>query len=323
METGTKSSLRAADRLGQTLAALARLLDQMMNDVQAVSSEFRERIQQTAQDTETAVQELADERLKAAVDEAVRETERNTRAQVSEELHSRSKQETASAVAAVRKELTAECDRLKEEIDRLKEELDLLRQATVEWDKERTRLLADHKRANDLLEQTRNEHDRALAESDEAAAIALELQVSTAADRVRQELTARFNLEREQLIAERDRANKSLAEQNTEYQQMVASSEEAAESHKKSLAAAQQQWDSERAKMAAEAQKAQQKAAEKPAAATEAVAKEVGRVEGLIKEISEVIEDPSTELSVVIRKNAERAELESYLRGVRFSIQGR
>jgi hypothetical protein len=316
METATKSSLRAADRLGQTLAALARLLDQMMNDVQAVSSEFQERIQQTAQDTEAAVQELADERLKAAVDEAVRETERNTRAQVSEELHSRFKQDTASAVAAVRTEMNAE-------IDRIKEELDLLRQATVEWDKERTRLLADHKRANDLLEQTKNEHDRALAESDEAAAIALDLQVATAVDRVRHELTARFDLEREQLTAERERANRALAEQNTEYQQMVASSEEAAESHKKSLAAAQQQWEAERTKMAAEAQKAQQKAAEKPAAANEALAKEVARVEGLIKEISEVIEDPATELSVVIRKNAERAELESYLRGVRFTMQAR
>jgi hypothetical protein len=315
METGTKS-LRAADRLGQTLAALARLLDQMMNDVQAVSSEFQERIQQTAQDTEAAVQELADERLKAAVDEAVRETERNTRAQVSEELHSRFKQDTASAVAAVRTEMNAE-------IDRIKEELDLLRQATVEWDKERTRLLADHKRANDLLEQTKNEHDRALAESDEAAAIALDLQVATAVDRVRHELTARFDLEREQLVAERERANRALAEQNTEYQQMVTSSEEAVESHKKSLAAAQQQWEAERTKMAAEAQKAQQKAAEKPAAANEALAKEVARVEGLIKEISEVIEDPATELSVVIRKNAERAELESYLRGVRFTMQSR
>jgi hypothetical protein len=38
----------------------------------------------------------------------------------------------------------------------------------------------------------------------------------------------------------------------------------------------------------------------------------------LIQEISKVVEDPETELSVVIRKNVERAELESYLRGLRF-----
>jgi hypothetical protein len=318
METATKSSLRAADRLGQTLAALARLLDQMMNDVKAVNAEFQERVQQTAQDTETAIQELADERLKAAVEEA----ERNTRAEVSEDLQAQFKQETSAAIEAVRRDLTAERDRISEE-------LDLLRQAAVEWDKERTKLLADYQRANDLLEQSKDEHHRALAESDEAAAIALELQVSTAADRVRNELSARFDLEREKLIAERDRANKALAEQNTEYQQLISASEEAAEGHRKAMTAAQQQWDAEKGKLSAETQKAQQKAEAAAAAipdksaANAALASEVARVEDLIKEISEVIEDAATELSIVIRKNAERAELESYLRGVRFNMQSR
>ena len=50
---------------------------------------------------------------------------------------------------------------------------------------------------------------------------------------------------------------------------------------------------------------------------------EVARIEGLIEGISRAIEDPDTELSVVIRKNAERAELDSYLRGVRFAIPDR
>src|SRR5262249_27190279 len=47
---------------------------------------------------------------------------------------------------------------------------------------------------------------------------------------------------------------------------------------------------------------------------------EVTRIENWIKEISQIIEDRDTELSIVIRKNAERAELESYLRGLRFAI---
>jgi hypothetical protein len=51
----------------------------------------------------------------------------------------------------------------------------------------------------------------------------------------------------------------------------------------------------------------------------EAINAEVSRVQALIQGISKLIEDPNTELSVVIRKNAERAELESYLRGVRFN----
>ena len=64
--------------------------------------------------------------------------------------------------------------------------------------------------------------------------------------------------------------------------------------------------------------------AAKPGASvsTGALTKEIERVEGLIKEISDLIENPSTELSTVIRKNVERAELESYLKGIRFALNG-
>ena len=55
---------------------------------------------------------------------------------------------------------------------------------------------------------------------------------------------------------------------------------------------------------------------------TEALNKEIERVEGLIKQISDLIENPATELSTVIRKNVERAELESYLKGIRFALNG-
>src|SRR2546422_11408662 len=43
METvGTKPALRATDRLRQTVAALAKLLDQTMIDIQALDSELQE-----------------------------------------------------------------------------------------------------------------------------------------------------------------------------------------------------------------------------------------------------------------------------------------
>jgi hypothetical protein len=53
---------------------------------------------------------------------------------------------------------------------------------------------------------------------------------------------------------------------------------------------------------------------------SEAVTKEIERVEGLVQQISDLIENPVTELSTVIRKNVERAELESYLKGIRFAL---
>ena len=47
---------------------------------------------------------------------------------------------------------------------------------------------------------------------------------------------------------------------------------------------------------------------------------EFARVEGKIAEIARLIDDPSTELSLVIRKNVERAELDAYLKGILFSL---
>lgn len=52
----------------------------------------------------------------------------------------------------------------------------------------------------------------------------------------------------------------------------------------------------------------------------ETMTKEVERVETLIAQISSLMEDPAVELSTIIRKNVERAELESYLKGIRFAL---
>jgi len=46
---------------------------------------------------------------------------------------------------------------------------------------------------------------------------------------------------------------------------------------------------------------------------------EVERVQNLISEIGRKIDDPATDLSTVIRKNVERAELNAYLRGIEFT----
>jgi chromosome segregation ATPase len=127
------------------------------------------------------------------------------------------------------------------------------------------------------------------------------------------EITAEWDADRTRLNGELDRLTKSSA-----------------------------QWEVERARLNGElerlarVQAATQMEAEKALAAvksisaskgggpvnSEALAKEIARVEGLIKEISDLIENPATELSTVIRKNVERAELESYLKGIRFAVNG-
>jgi hypothetical protein len=55
---------------------------------------------------------------------------------------------------------------------------------------------------------------------------------------------------------------------------------------------------------------------------SEGLQKEMERVESLIKQISTLMEDASTDLSTVIRKNVEKSELESYLKGIRFALNG-
>jgi hypothetical protein len=351
METiSTKPALIATNRLRQTLAAVARLLDQSMNDVSVVDSEYQARISQAAQEAEATLEQRIAERLKSAIDDA----EQNTRVLVTEELEGRLKEEIADAVG----------------------------HAAAEWERERAQMTADVQRANQLLEQSREEYNRELAETDEAAAIALDRQIVTAVERVRTELRARWDAERTQLVAERDRAIHSLAERDSEHQRMLADVQRVAgDNLDDKMAKALEQWEMERAELIAEIQRAQHESAEsasnhqrqlsgavdrvrsefveeqerlrreleqakracahlrqmveankqqspprfdngqaKSSVETQALHAEVARIEGLIEGISRVIEDPDTELSVVIRKNAERAELESYLRGVRFAI---
>ena len=331
METVAKPALRATDRLRQTLAALARLLDQTMNDIQALDSEFQQRILQTAQETEASLEQQTAERLKFAVEEA----EQNTRALLTEELQARFDLQLGP-MEAERKELTAETEELRQEVERLK-------QAAADWESERTHLLSESQRAAQLMEQSRDEHNRAIAETDEAAAIALERQIATAVNRVRSELTARFDSERAQLLAERNRAQQRLAEAAAEYEQKVNEAVGSVRSDLKDgserlLRELEQvketcaQLEAERNRLRDEneaAHKLLAEAAAAPAAAQPsgkssgtiaALQAEVTRIENWIKEISQIIEDRDTELSIVIRKNAERAELESYLRGLRFAI---
>jgi myosin heavy subunit len=72
-----------------------------------------------------------------------------------------------------------------------------------------------------------------------------------------------------------------------------------------------------------EAERARLTAAHKDSGAgmdSEAIAAEVARVEAQINEIIAVIDNPNTELSTVIRKNVEKAELDAYLKGIMFTL---
>jgi len=49
------------------------------------------------------------------------------------------------------------------------------------------------------------------------------------------------------------------------------------------------------------------------------IEQEIARVQGVLAEVLKLIDDPASALSTVMRKNVEKAELECYLKGIRFA----
>ena len=177
-------------------------------------------------------------------------------------------------------------------------ELERMREFAGVWEVEKEVLIAECERARQMVEQVKREHDLALAETEEAAAIALERQIAGSVERVRAELTAQFEADRATLVADRNRAQQRLADVAAEYETKLA----------------------EVLKQQAAPPPAESRAPQ--SVEMETIQAEITRVENAILSIAEIVENPETELSVIIHKNVERAELESYLRGLRFRIAG-
>jgi chromosome segregation ATPase len=126
------------------------------------------------------------------------------------------------------------------------------------------------------------------------------------------EMAAEWDAERNRLSGEIDRLTKSSAQWETERTKLTG------ELERLTRVQAATQLEAEQAITAMRALSGSKGGTTNSAALT----KEIERVEGLVKQISDLIENPVTELSTVIRKNVERAELESYLKGIRFALNG-
>ena len=127
------------------------------------------------------------------------------------------------------------------------------------------------------------------------------------------DMAAEWNAERNRLNGEIDRLTRNSAQWEVERSRLNGELER--------LARVQAATQIE-AEMAITAMKAVSASKGGLAINSEVLAKEIERVEGLVKQITELIENPATELSTVIRKNVERAEFESYLKGIRFAVNG-
>ena len=170
-------------------------------------------------------------------------------------------------------------------------------------------LQAVHETESSLQNQAAQHLDAALAETRTKLEDQFKAKIS--------DLTAEWETERTRLNGEVDRISKAAAQWEAERKRLTGEMERLAQLQ------AMTQAEAEKAIAAAKAAAAASAApkASSPVV-TESLVKEMERVEGLIKQISALMEDSSTDLSTVIRKNVEKAELESYLKGMRFALNG-
>jgi chromosome segregation ATPase len=154
------------------------------------------------------------------------------------------------------------------------------------------------------------------------AAQHLETAVTETRSRLEEQFTRKTGELSAQWEEERGRLNEELVKvTQTKTQWEAERSRLNAELERLARVQAATQAEAEKAVLAMRAASAAAKTARAGASInSESLNAEIQRVEGLIREISVLIDDPTTELSTVIRKNVERAELESYLKGIRFAL---
>ncbi len=130
------------------------------------------------------------------------------------------------------------------------------------------------------------------------------------------ELTSQWAAERERLNAELSRVTQAATQWEGERRRLNSELERLAQLQ------AMTQAEAEKAIAAAKAATASSSKSTPAPGPSDSLLREMERVEVLIHEITALMEDSSTELSTVIRKNVEKAELESYLKGMRFALNG-
>src|SRR5688572_24807398 len=250
-----------------------------------------------------------------------------------------SSEQVIEAVERARKEWTAERDRLRQE-------LDAAMHLCARRGSESTELAAER----DRLRQALEESAVALAEGENAAAEKLQTEVASAVERVRGDLEAERELLRShaqedlaELLTELDDSKALLGEAQSAYASAVSDLKQAERKSAELLEERDRlrekleqltdiaaQKELERLHLKEEYDRTQQILDEATAprlsggagVTTDLVIAEEFRVEEQIRELSHLIDDPCSELSAVIRKTVERAQLDFYLKGLRFSATG-
>ena len=301
----------------QIASAVERVKAQMMAEQERLHQEIRE-VQAARGQAEESLKELHKEH-----ELTLRETERTGGAATERQM--------ADAAERVRKEMTAARDQLRQELDAA---IQLCAQRGSELTQtiaELTKITSERDLANQLLE--------------EAARVKPEppVEIGKSEERVREEIAAAVAIVRAELEEELSQNRLLLAEAQADCADALAEKDDAERKRSELLNERDQlrerveelsdvaaQKDVERNRLKEECEWANQMLAEANSArssvgkhdAGHAVDGEVARVEALMQELSSLIDDPGTELAIVIRKTVERAQLDFYLKGLQFYVTG-
>ena len=196
-----------------------------------------------------------------------------------------------TAVTRARADLTADNERLRSEVQRAKQLLS-----------EYEQVAAERERAHQLLAETVESQRAALGEREKASS---DFQAELRMERAR--LAQEWEVERERLSTE---CGELRHERNRFREELGRLADAAARS------------DIEKARLREECQKLEASSRTQKDAGS-LVVEEAARVEVLLQDLIHLIEDPATDVSSIIRKNVERAQLDAYLRGLKFACAQR
>jgi len=225
-------------------------------------------------------------------------------------------EQASAAVVKHQKDLESALDALKSEfaVERERLNKDLLQK-----DDALAKLAADGEGLTAQMQQLKSVSAAELERSREeakAAAIRSQEETQTAIDT----LKAEFDVERTRLNKELSHTVEAASKLEAERTGLISEVQKV-----KSDSAAEVEKARQEAKAAA-AKAAPASGAAKPAAAaapSAALQQEIEKAEARLQELLKIIENPTTELSTVIRKNVEKSETEAYLRGIRLVLSSK
>ena len=305
----SKSDEDRVEQLERRLQEAAKLRDGVAGDLKKAQGEAQ------------ALAERLDEAKAAANKQRVTLEKQLKDASSAREKLERELEKAKQAAVSLKASQTENAARLKDELEEARAEVKLMTrrfdQAKGEASKERAGMekqLRDAVNAQEKLERDLSmQPDPAAQKEMHSADIAHLTEELEEARKVIQRLERRLSETKDSVSSE---VVEQLRRQyDNRIQEMIRQKTQISEE----LKSATSLLESERRIVGANGDDAPAKGAD-GAVNTEMIDAEVARVQEMIITIAHLIDNPETELSTVIRKNVERAELDAYLKGILFSL---